>query len=71
MTVATGNGGNSSHWIGQQRSLRLSRIVLPPVRPQPGQNEIGDEERFMLAAYSAVTPDNPEEDAIWEKYIPA
>ena len=46
-------------------------VIVLPVRPQLGKNEIGDEERFMLAAYSAVTPDNPEEDAIWEKYIHA
>ncbi len=43
-------------------------VIVLPVRPQIVGNELGDEERFMLAAYSAVTPDNPEEDAIWEKY---
>ena len=43
-------------------------VIVLPVRPQTGGKELGGEERFMRAAYSAVIPDNPEEDAIWEKY---
>lgn len=46
-------------------------VIVLPVCPQTGVNELGDEARFMLAAYSAVTPNDPEEDAIWEKYIHA
>ena len=44
-------------------------VIVLPVRSQSGMSEFTDETRFMLAAYSAVTPDDPEEDAIWEKYI--
>lgn len=43
-------------------------VIVLSVLPQ---GEVEDEARFMLAAYSAVTPENPEEDAIWEKYIHA
>ena len=31
--------------------------------------ELNDEEQFMLAAYSTIIEDDPEEDAIWEKYV--
>ncbi|WP_256451997.1 hypothetical protein [Methylobacter sp. S3L5C] len=32
-------------------------------------DKLNDNEQFMLAAYSAVIENDPEEDAIWEKYI--
>ena len=44
------------------------------VRPehQPGQEtSISDDEQLLLAAFSAVTPENAGEDAIWGKYIDA
>jgi hypothetical protein len=42
-------------------------IVLPMDHPiQPG---ITQDEAFTLGAYSSVTEDDPQEDAIWEKYI--
>jgi|GEM_PF-6477405 len=30
-----------------------------------------DEECFKLAAYAAVIEDDPEEDALWERYVQA
>jgi hypothetical protein len=46
-------------------------VIVFPVHPETGLSVLGDEEQFMLAAYSAAVPDNPEEDAIWERYIHA
>lgn len=30
---------------------------------------MNDDNQFMVAAYSAVIESDPEEDAIWEKYV--
>ena len=32
---------------------------------------LDDDERFKLAAYAAIIEDDPEEDAIWERYVQA
>lgn len=42
-------------------------IVLPMDRPI--QPDITQDEAFMLSAYSSVTEDDPQEDAVWEKYV--
>lgn len=31
-------------------------------------NKLNDDEQFILAAYSAIIENDPEEDTIWEKY---
>ena len=33
--------------------------------------DIGDEDRFNLAAYAAVINEDPEDDALWEQYTHA
>jgi hypothetical protein len=33
--------------------------------------DIGDEDRFNLAAYAVVIDEDPEEDALWERYTHA
>ena len=33
--------------------------------------DIGDEDRFNLAAYAVVIDEEPEEDALWERYTHA
>lgn len=30
---------------------------------------LSDDDQFMLAAYSAIIESDPEEDAVWEKYV--
>ena len=30
---------------------------------------LNDDDQFMLAAYPAVIESDPEEDAVWEKYV--
>ncbi|MEI7995902.1 MAG: hypothetical protein WCH01_13470 [Methylococcaceae bacterium] len=42
-------------------------IVLPIQTKALG--ELNDDDQFMLAAYSAVIENDPEEDAVWEKYV--
>ncbi len=44
-------------------------VIVLPLRPQLAKNALSDDEQFMLAAYSAVIDNDPEEDAIWEKYV--
>ena len=44
-------------------------VIVLPANPQAARNNLSDEDRFMLGAYSAVTSADAEEDAIWEKYV--
>lgn len=43
-------------------------IILMPLRPKAETDVLSDEDRFNLAAYSAVIDEDPEEDALWERY---
>jgi hypothetical protein len=44
-------------------------VIVLPIPPKSEPWLLSDEERFMLSAYSAVTPEDTEEDEIWEKYL--
>ncbi|MBI3358170.1 MAG: hypothetical protein HY037_01055 [Nitrospirae bacterium] len=44
-------------------------VIVMPGRSQDERNMLSDEEQLMLAGFWAVTPDDPEEDAIWGKYL--
>lgn len=43
-------------------------VIVLPVRSKAAK-ELSDDDQFMLAAYSAVIESDPEENAIWEKYV--
>lgn len=43
-------------------------VIVVPIRPRATAEPLSDEDRFMLAAYAAVTEDDAEEDALWERY---
>jgi len=43
-------------------------VIVVPIRSTVTAENLSDEERFMLAAYAAVTEDDAEEDALWERY---
>ena len=43
-------------------------VIVIPIQ-SIALDELNDDEQFMLAAYSAVIENDPEEDAVWEKYI--
>ena len=46
------------------------RVIVMPLS-RTDDSPLSADEAFNLAAYSAVTEENPEEDAIWEKYVRA
>jgi len=43
-------------------------VIVLPIQSK-ALDELNDNKQFMLAAYSAVIENDPEEDAVWEKYI--
>jgi len=43
-------------------------IILMPLQPKPESECLSEEDRFNLAAYSAVVDEDPEEDALWWRY---
>ena len=43
-------------------------VIVIPVHSK-AVDKLNDDEQFMLAAYSSVIEDDPEEDAVWEKYV--
>ena len=45
-------------------------IVRPALQPE-NEKSISDDEKLLLAAFSAVMPEDASEDAIWGKYINA
>ncbi len=44
-------------------------VIVLPIRTTLVERVPSDEEQFMLAAYSAVIDNDPEENAIWKKYV--
>jgi hypothetical protein len=44
------------------------RVIVMPLGQVPFTG-MSDDDVFNLAAYAAVTEENPEEDAIWEEYV--
>lgn len=47
-------------------------VILLPVLPQnETSGSLSDEDRFKLAAYSAMIDEDPEEDELWERYTHA
>jgi hypothetical protein len=43
-------------------------VIVLPIQSK-ALDKLNDDDQFMLAAYSAVIENDPEEDAIWEKYV--
>ena len=46
-------------------------VTVRPVRQPDQEPGISEDEKFLISAYAAVTPEDAKEDAIWEKYINA
>ena len=42
-------------------------VIVLPIQSK-ALDELNDDDQFMLAAYSAVIENDPEEDVVWEKY---
>ena len=49
-------------------SVTEFEVIVIPVHSK-AVDKLNDDEQFMLAAYSSVIEDDPEEDAVWEKYV--
>lgn len=43
-------------------------VILMPLASKDKAQGLSDEDRFKLAAYSAVIEEDTEEDALWERY---
>lgn len=43
-------------------------VIVLPIRSNAVEG-LSEDSKFMLSAYSAVIDSNPEEDAVWEKYV--
>lgn len=63
--VTVGEGGRVALQVSQPVGSRVRVIVLEAADDRP----LTEEERFQLGALAAVTEDDPEEDAIWERYL--
>jgi hypothetical protein len=44
-------------------------VIVLPLCTKAAESTLSDDEQFMLAAYSAVVESDPEENAVWEKYV--
>jgi hypothetical protein len=43
-------------------------VIVLPARSKAAK-DLGDDDQFMLAAYSAAIESSSEEDAVWSKYV--
>lgn len=43
-------------------------VIVIPIQSE-ALDKLNDDEQFMLATYSTVIENDPEEDAVWEKYV--
>ena len=43
-------------------------VIVIPLHSK-AVDKLNDDEQFLLAAYSSIIENDPEEDAIWEKYV--
>lgn len=46
-------------------------VILMPLASRGKSQNLSDEDRFKLAAYNAVVEEDPDEDALWERYTHA
>jgi len=67
--VTVGEGGRVALQVSQPVGSRVRVIVLEAAESAAGGRPLTEEEWFQLGALAAVTEDDPEEDAIWERYI--
>ena len=68
-TVTVGEGGRVALHVSRPVGARVRVIVLDETKTAPDVHHLTEEERFQLAALAAVTENDAEEDAIWERYL--
>ncbi len=67
--VTVGEGGRVELQVSQPVGSRVRVIVLEAAESAAVGRPLTEEEWFQLGALAAVTEDDPEEDAIWERYL--
>ena len=67
--VTVSEGGRLALRIPRPAGTRVRVIVLDTVETPAEIQALTEEELFQLGVYAAVTEDDPEEDAIWERYL--
>ncbi len=67
--VTVSEGGRVALWVPQPAGTQVRVIVLDAVEPLVAGLSLTEDEQFQLGAYAAVIEDDPEEDAIWERYL--
>lgn len=68
-TVTVSEGGRVALCVSKPVGARVRVIVLDEVDTALVTQALTEEEQFQLAALAAVTEDDAEEDAIWERYL--
>ena len=46
-------------------------VTVRPANQASPETSVNEDEQFLIAAYSATTPEEAGEDATWEKYVGA
>ncbi len=64
-TLTVGEGGSVAFHVARPAGALVRVVVLEDADTWT----LSDEERFQLAALASVTADDPEEDAIWGRYL--
>ncbi len=62
------DANHTIHVVLPQDMGEQVEVIVFPVR-SPTDKTLNADEAFMVAAYSAVTENDPEEDALWGKYV--
>jgi hypothetical protein len=68
-TVTVGEGGRVAVCVAKPVGARVRVVVLDEANTAPDAQALTEEEQFQMAALAAVTEDDAEEDAIWERYL--
>ena len=64
-TLTVGEGGNVAFHVARPAGAKVRVVVLEDADAW----KLTNEECFQLVALASVTPDDPEEDAIWGRYL--
>ncbi len=68
-TVTVGEDGRVELCVFKPSGTRVRVIVLDEMSTGLSAQTLTEDERFQLAALAAVTENDAEEDAIWERYL--
>lgn len=67
--VTVSKDGQVALRVPRPAGTRVQVIVLDTLETPMEIESLTEDEQFQLGVYAAVTEDDPEEDAIWERYL--